>query len=186
MFLKLSMSLIFIVSLLYFMCFFFFFCLFFQAIIVPSVTRNGIKKGTSKLVAVKHQILSSNTDFGASLVEVSISSRTWHFLRVYLASLLSPVLGDNVHGSRVAFKSDQVKVVNPMSHLAQLPQQLPPSLLSALALTKRQEIFVPVHVHLASLAIPGYLNKSEDLVIHAPVPPTFQWTCDKLCLELPM
>lgn len=125
-----------------------------------------------------------NKNGTASLVKISTSSTTWHFLRVYMASLMSPVLGDNVHGARISFKGAQPKKISPFSHTAQLPQEIPPSLLSELGLRKGLQVLIPVHLHLSKLIIPGFRNKT-DLVIEAPVPSTFLWTCQRLGLQLP-
>lgn len=156
-----------------------------QAIITETASQKSIQCGKSKHVMVKHETLSVNTAQSASLVRISVSSTTWHFLRVFLASLLSPVLGDNVHGSRVAFQGMQPKPVNPFSHLAQLPQELPPALMAALGMPKSQQAIIPVHLHLSKLTIPAFCNKKEDLVIEAPLTDTFLWTCQKLGLKLP-
>jgi hypothetical protein len=94
------------------------------------------------------------------------------------------VLGDNVHGSRVNFKGTQAKTVSPFSHTAQLPQEIPHELLAELGLTRGQRALIPVHLHLRKLTIPG-LNK-EDLIIQAPVPFSFVWTCERLGLKLPV
>lgn len=143
-----------------------------------------MKQGKSKLIKVDLECLETNESGSASIVKISSSSKIWHFLRVYLASSLCPVLGDNVHGARVNFRGTQPKTVSPFSHIAQLPQEIPYELLAELELTRGQRALIPVHLHLRKLTIPGF-NK-EDLVIKAPVPFSFVWTCDRLGLKLPV
>jgi hypothetical protein len=62
-------------------------------------------------------------------------------------------------------------------------QKLPQELQAALAIKPGQEVIIPTHLHLRRLILPHYLGKDSDFIIEAPIPSTFQWTCQSLGLN---
>lgn len=60
-------------------------------------------------------------------------------------------------------------------------QKLPQNLQAALSIKPGQEVIIPAHLHLRRLILPHYLGK-DDFIIEAPLPSTFQWTCESLDL----
>lgn len=62
-------------------------------------------------------------------------------------------------------------------------QKLPQELQAALAIKPGQEVIIPTHLHLRRLILPHYLGKDSDFIIEAPLPSTFQWTCQSLGLS---
>lgn len=61
-------------------------------------------------------------------------------------------------------------------------QKLPQNLQAALSIKPGQEVIIPAHLHLRRLILPHYLGKDNDFIIEAPLPSTFQWTCESLDL----
>lgn len=62
-------------------------------------------------------------------------------------------------------------------------QKLPQELQSALAIKPGQEVIIPTHLHLRRLILPHYLGEDSDFIIEAPLPSSFQWTCQSLGLN---
>ncbi|PNF34885.1 hypothetical protein B7P43_G01411 [Cryptotermes secundus] len=152
-----------------------------QPIVVRDWSKNAMKRGDVKVFKVHHHTLCKNNL--ASLVEICPSATKWHFLRVYLAHLMSPVLGDNLYGSRVHQVMGVHLAINPTSDAARGPKKLPKELQAALAIKPGQEVIIPTHLHLRRLILPHYLGKDSDLIIEAPLPSSFQWTCQALGLN---
>lgn len=151
-----------------------------QPIVVHKWSRNAVKRGDVKVIKVEHRTLYKQ-DL-ASLVEVCPSATKWHFLRVYLTHLVSPVLGDNLYGSRVHQVMGVPIAINPCSDAARGPKKLPQNLQAALSIKPGQEVIIPAHLHLRRLILPHYLGKGNDFIIEAPLPSSFQWTCESLGL----
>lgn len=93
---------------------------FVQPIVVRDWSKNAMKRGDVKVFRVHHHTLCKNNL--ASLVEICPSATKWHFLRVYLAHLMSPVLGDNLYGSRVHQVMGVHLAINPTSDAARGPK----------------------------------------------------------------
>jgi 23S rRNA-/tRNA-specific pseudouridylate synthase len=91
-----------------------------QPIVVHKWSKNAVKRGDVKVIRVEHRTLYKQ-DL-ASLVEICPSATKWHFLRVYLAHLLSPVLGDTLYGSRVHQVMGVPVAINPCSDAARGPK----------------------------------------------------------------
>jgi len=66
--------------------------------------------------------------------------------------------------------------------LTSIFQKLPQNLQAALSIKPGQEVIIPAHLHLRRLILPHYLGKDNDFIIEAPLPSTFQWTCESLNL----
>jgi len=62
-------------------------------------------------------------------------------------------------------------------------QKLPQNLLAELSIKPGQEVIIPTHLHLRRLILPHYLGKDSDFIIEAPLPSSFQWTCESLGLH---
>jgi 23S rRNA-/tRNA-specific pseudouridylate synthase len=99
------------------------FVFYVQPIVVHKWSKNAVKRGDVKVIRVEHRTLHKQ-DF-ASLVEVCPSATKCHFLRVYLAHLVSPVLGDNLYGSRVHQVMGVPVAINPCSDAARGPKVSP-------------------------------------------------------------
>jgi 23S rRNA-/tRNA-specific pseudouridylate synthase len=91
-----------------------------QPVVMQKWSKNAVKRGEVKVVRVEHRTL-YRQDL-ASLVEICPSATKWHFLRVYLAHLLSPVLGDSLYGSRVHQMMGVPISINPCSDAARGPK----------------------------------------------------------------
>lgn len=57
-------------------------------------------------------------------------------------------------------------------------------MLAALQLQKGDEIIIPTHTHLKQKVLVDYYGKNNDLIIEAPLPRHFQWTCEQLNLQM--
>jgi 23S rRNA-/tRNA-specific pseudouridylate synthase len=91
-----------------------------QPVVVRKWSKCAMKRGEVKVFRVEHRTLCKQNL--ASLVEICPSATKWHFLRVYLAHLLSPVLGDNLYGSRVHQVMGMPLGINPCSDAARGPK----------------------------------------------------------------
>ncbi|XP_047004184.1 mitochondrial mRNA pseudouridine synthase RPUSD3-like isoform X2 [Schistocerca americana] len=118
-----------------------------------------------------------------SLVEFKTSRTKWHFIRIYSAYLLSPVLGDHLYGGRVQHVLGIPVAISPYSDHAKLPQRLSKQLVAALELKPGEDLIIPAHIHFKSLILRSYEGKNNDLIIDAPPPDYFLWSCKKLMLE---
>ncbi|XP_063232792.1 mitochondrial mRNA pseudouridine synthase RPUSD3-like [Bacillus rossius redtenbacheri] len=156
-----------------------------QVVLTRDWSRLSVRRGEVKLASVCHRTLCRDAGGLAGLVEVATTSTKWHFVRLYLSYLLSPLLGDNLLGSRVAEVLGQKVLLPPGNDAARLPQKLNGELMSALRLQPGWEAMVPAHLHLHQLTLIGFQGKGKDLVLEAPVPEVFRQTCDWLGLELP-
>ncbi|XP_069695780.1 mitochondrial mRNA pseudouridine synthase Rpusd3-like [Periplaneta americana] len=150
-----------------------------QPVVLKEWSKNSVKCQEVKVFRVEHHTLCQQ--HLASLVEIRPSGTKWHFLRVYLAHMQSPILGDNLYGSRVQTIMGVPVTINPCSDAAKSPKKLPDNLKASLSLQPGQEVIIPTHLHLRRLILPHYLGHG-DLILEAPVPSSFQWTCE--CLGL--
>ncbi|KAJ9600849.1 hypothetical protein L9F63_000961 [Diploptera punctata] len=151
--------------------------------VLHSWSKTSVEKGLVKVVRVQYNALI--TQHLASLVEISCSARKWHFLRVYLAHLLSPILGDHLYGNRVHYVMDTLLPVNHFSDSAKGPQKLHPDLKVILGIKRGEEQHVPMHLHLKKLIIPDFTTKKTDFIIEVEPPEYFRSTCQRLNLTNP-
>ncbi|XP_071450175.1 mitochondrial mRNA pseudouridine synthase RPUSD3-like [Hetaerina americana] len=133
-------------------------------------------------VSVQLNTLCTN-GYGASLVEIKPSSTQWHFIRVYMAHKLAPLLGDNIHGPRVKYCMGIPVAVNPFN-IQDRTKVLNPSIRRRLSLEQGEESIIPCHVHLKEVTFVGWHRDKSDLTVIAPTPPFFTWTCKQLDLEI--
>jgi 23S rRNA-/tRNA-specific pseudouridylate synthase len=94
---------------------------YIQPVVVDKWSKNAVKRGEVKVFRVEHRTLYRRQNL-ASLVEIWPSATKWHFLRAYLAHLRSPVLGDNLYGSRVRQVMGVPLSINPCSDAARGPK----------------------------------------------------------------
>ncbi|KAK7866657.1 hypothetical protein R5R35_000273 [Gryllus longicercus] len=149
-----------------------------QPILLTKWSKNSAKRGDVTTVSVEHTTLQQGPF--ASLVEVKPSRTKSHFLRVYMAYMMSPILGDNLYGSRVQNVGGRSLAISPFSDRAKLPQRLEDPMLAALDLERQDERFIPAHVHLHRVEIPDFGGKGKPLEIEAPPPEVFSWTCKQV------
>ena len=96
------------------------YCFNFQPVVLYEWSKAAVKNQSVKVFRVLHNTLSKQKL--ASLVEISPSATRWHFIRVYLAHLLSPVLGDHLYGNRVHYLMDTQLPIHHFSDSAKGPQ----------------------------------------------------------------
>lgn len=119
-----------------------------------------------------------------SLVEIDVSSAKNHFLRVYLAYLFSPILGDHLYGNRVQDILGKRLAISPLQadRLAKF-QKVPPNILTGLNLS--DSALVPTCLHLSQVTLAQFANKESSLVLSADPSPSFQYVCQAFDLNPP-
>ncbi|XP_067008389.2 mitochondrial mRNA pseudouridine synthase RPUSD3 isoform X2 [Anabrus simplex] len=152
-----------------------------QPVIMNEWSRNAVSRKEVFPITVKHMTLQQS--HLASLVELQPSLNKWHFLRVYMAYLLSPILGDNLYGSRVRNVLGVPLSVSPFSDTAKQSQRLSKEVLAALDLKPSDEVIIPTHLHLHQVTLLDYKGKGRHLQVLAPLPESFLWTCRQLHLR---
>uniref|UniRef100_A0A0C9RU80 Rpusd4_1 protein n=1 Tax=Fopius arisanus TaxID=64838 RepID=A0A0C9RU80_9HYME len=147
-------------------------------IIINTWSANARERGDIKILNVQYKVLSHGTYNVASLVEIKSSTTVWHAVRLFAATvLLSPILGDNIYGSRVQNVLGKRLLVNVAVDAAHIPPTLDPDLLTVLKIGKNKDLMIPVHMHLREMYLPSFLRKKNNVVIQAPLHPEFLWTC---------
>lgn len=147
---------------------------------VQRTSKNMYKKNNVKVLNVSFKLLSTCKTNLSSLVEIRSTTNKNHAVRLFASTFLySPVLGDNLFGSRVKKVGNTNVKVNPFLETSQLPQKLNKQLYMLLNLKKSQQEIIPVHIHFRSLTLLSYLKNKETLTINAPVIPPFDWAYDK-------
>ena len=107
---------------------------------------------------------------GVALVELEPETGIRHQLRVHLGEALScPVLGDHKYSHEDKFA----------------PQKLPLNVLTCLGIKQSKVRNIPMHLHAASVSIPGFGEDGKDLLISTPPPAFFRYTMKKLKLYKP-
>ncbi len=107
---------------------------------------------------------------GAALVELEPETGVRHQLRVHLSEALScPVLGDHKYSHEDKYA----------------PQKLPLNLLNCLGIKQTKVRNIPMHLHAASIMIPGFGEEGRDLFIDTPPPAFFRYTMKKFKLYKP-
>ena len=91
-----------------------------------------------------------------------------HQLRVHMSEALScPVLGDHKYSHDDKYA----------------PQKLPHDMLDRLGIKQSKVRNVPMHLHAASISIPGFGEDGNDLMILSPLPEFFRYTLKKLKID---
>ncbi|XP_042218823.1 mitochondrial mRNA pseudouridine synthase RPUSD3-like [Homarus americanus] len=151
-------------------------------VIQKKYSQASVSRGEAKTSVVEHRALLYNKDTDASLVEVNIQTLKWHFLRVWLSHSYSPVLGDAMYSSRVKTISGKKLQVSPHNLTSYEPQFIPAALFSKLELPTKAVEMIPCHLHLAKIKLARFNKDNSDLIISAPPPSYFMWTCRQLGL----
>ncbi|KAK3882425.1 hypothetical protein Pcinc_013199 [Petrolisthes cinctipes] len=151
-------------------------------VLVKNYSQASLKRGEVRLSVVEHQALAFNKDTQAGLVQVKTQTTKHHFLRVWLAHSYSPALGDNLFSGRVHTISGKRIHVSPHNLVSYEPQVLPDSFYSKLQLPPRKTELIPCHLHLSQVQLSKFGKEKSDLIISAPPPEYFMWTCKQLSL----
>ncbi|XP_018338691.1 PREDICTED: RNA pseudouridylate synthase domain-containing protein 4-like isoform X2 [Trachymyrmex septentrionalis] len=157
-----------------------------KPIIVTQWKNNAVKRNEVKIINVDYKVISNSTHNLSSLIEIVSSSRKWHIIRLFASTMLySPLLGDNIHGSRVQEIMGIWLKIDPFAdsnyNLPKINQQL----LELLYIKPSQQEIIPVHIHLKSVHLIVNKDKKQSLVIEAPLMDPFDWTCKQLKFKIP-
>jgi len=157
----------------------------FQPIILTQWSNNAVKRNEAKTFNVDFKVLSNSTHNLSSLIEIGASTRKWNSISLFASIMLySPILGDNIHGSRVQEIMGTWLKVDPFAdscwNLPKLNQQL----LDLLNMTPSQQEIIPVHTHLRNVHLIFGKDK-KDIIIQAPLTDPFYWTCKQLKFKIP-
>ena len=165
-------------------------------------SKSQVKDGLIEEFQTSHKTLAKSGqgdedgNDSSSLVQVDLfSSPQHHFIRVLLAHLLSPVLGDHMYGNRVANILGTRLPISPVQadSLATF-HKIPSAVLQRLQLTDPS--LMPTCIHLRKLTLSRFKNNhatrngdsttTDDVVIEADPPPYFHYVCRSLNLLLPI
>ena len=140
-----------------------------------------------KRIAVNAEIVSKSPKGQSTLVKIEPSSLQYSFIQIYMADLLSPIIGDSIYGHRAKMLMGKMVKVNPelLPDVNSRLQNLPESMLSQLGLRSGEEHMLPLHLHLGRVHLPGYFGGSNHLTIHAPPRPFFKGTAEMLNIDIP-
>lgn len=153
---------------------------FLQPIIIKEYSKKKVEAGLVTEFFVSYKTLSSGTTPACSLVEMDVHTNKNHFIRVYLAHRLSPVLGDHVYGNRVHDVLGVKLAISPLqADSLSTFQKIPKQVLDLLKVSSSSE--VPTCLHLKQLTLAKF-NKKEDLVLTAEPPPHFKYVLERACL----
>jgi len=158
-----------------------------QPVIEPTFSLRSMHACVVYPAQVHIQILATNPTLGVCCSEIRTDLTRWNFLRVYAAHALMPLLGDHLYSARVQSIMG-VKVAIPALSIdpGTTNQKLSKEVMTALGLRRPEDtLIVPLHAHLQSYTICKYLFKKKELVIKAPPPAFFEWTCNQLGLHPP-
>lgn len=104
----------------------------------------------------------------AAFVELEPKTGVRHQLRVHLSHALNcPVLADHKYSHDDKFA----------------PQKLPQDMLERLNVKQSKVRNIPMHLHAASVCIPGFGENGKDLNVFSPLPAFFRYTLKKLKLK---
>lgn len=156
-----------------------------KPIILTQWSNNAVKRNEVKILNVDHKVLFNSTHNLSSLIEVKASTRKWNSLRLFASTMLySPILGDNIHGSRVQQIMGTWLKVDPFAESCWDMPKINPQLLNLLNLTPNQQEIIPVHTHLKNIHL-IFGKEKKDIIIEAPLPDWFNWTCKQLMFKIP-
>ncbi|XP_012256782.2 mitochondrial mRNA pseudouridine synthase RPUSD3-like [Athalia rosae] len=157
-----------------------------QPIILTEWAKNDVKRGVVKTFDVSYRKISNSLDNLSSLMEIKCFTVKWHAIRVFASTvLLSPVLGDNIHGSRVKKILGKYLQISPFVDAAKELPILEPALLKKLNLSSEQRIIIPPHIHLREVILPSFPTRGKEVKFVAPLPTGFEWTCQQLQFRIP-
>jgi len=154
-------------------------------IIKEKINKNAIERGEIRSNVVDHSILHYNDETEAALLKINTQIQKWHFLRVWMAHCYSPILGDNIYNGRVKTLAGRRILISPQNNTSYNPMELPLAMANKLGIPENALEIIPCHLHLHEVTLPGYLSNKRDLVIRAPTPNYFNWTCEQMGLSNP-
>ncbi|KAK4011256.1 hypothetical protein OUZ56_020369 [Daphnia magna] len=151
--------------------------------IMKDYSNRKVADGLVREFRVNYKTLSRG-DEPCSLVEIDVSSAKKHFLRVYLAHLFSPILGDHIFGNRVQEIMGKRLAISPLqADNLSIFQKIPAGILTRLKVT--ESCIVPNCLHLSQMTLAKFASQDSDLVLKADPPPCFQYICQTFGLDLP-
>lgn len=144
-----------------------------------------MKRGEVKIMNVDHKVLSNSTHNLSSLIEIDSSARKWNAIRLFTSTMLySPILGDNIHGSRVQELMGTWLRVDPFADSCWSMPKINQQLLNLLCVTPNQQEVIPTHLHLRSVRL-IFGKEKRNIIIEAPLMDPFDWTCKQLMFKIP-
>ncbi|XP_076333664.1 mitochondrial mRNA pseudouridine synthase RPUSD3-like isoform X2 [Tachypleus tridentatus] len=155
-----------------------------QPVILKKFSKKEVLNKTVKPVNVEFRTMCINKPLTSCILEITTSSAKWHFLRVYLASKVSFVLGDNLYSSRVRQIFGRPFTISPHNTAAYEIQSLPNEICSRLKIPNgiKGHMLVPVMLHHQSFLLSDFVSKGQNLLVSALPPSHFLWTCSQLDL----
>lgn len=153
--------------------------------VLREFSRAAVKRKGVNTAFVECKTLSKNTDMAMSLLQVSTSNVRKSFLRAYVASLASCIMGDlSPNACLTKHHQGRPLVLSPAAAAAARPQPLPDEVCRRLKISNNQQQIVPTMVHYQSLLLPCYHGRDQHLLLSDPTLPThFSWTLDRLKLQ---
>lgn len=153
--------------------------------VLREFSNNAVKGRLVKTVFAEFETLCKDTGTATSLLQVATSNVHQHFVRAYVASLASCVLGD-WGASNCTDLAGRPIVLSPTAAAAARPQVLAAAVCQRLGISPTQQRMVPTMVHYRSLLLPHYHAGGQPLLLADPgLPRHFSWTLDRLQLWPP-
>ncbi|XP_035402874.1 LOW QUALITY PROTEIN: mitochondrial mRNA pseudouridine synthase RPUSD3 [Cygnus atratus] len=143
---------------------------------VPCPGRRSVSRGEVRSTLTRYRLLGAAG--GCALLQLQPRTAFPGQLRVHLALLLCPALGDHEHGARVGRVLGEPFLLPPPDAPAPRTQVLDAELLRRLRLPPRCPPRLPLHLHLQGLALPR-------APLRSPPPPHFLRTLRLLGLPPP-
>lgn len=157
----------------------------FQPVILTKWGQNAAKRNEVKIINMNFKVLSNSTHNLSSLIEIEASTRLWNCIGLFASTMLySPILGDNVHGSRVQEIMGTWLKVDPFADSCLDMPKLNRQLLDLLDVTPKQQEIIPTHIHLRNVHL-IFGKEKKDVIIEAPLIDPFDWTCKQLMFKIP-
>lgn len=157
----------------------------FQPIILTQWSKNAVKRNDVKIMNIEFKILTNSTHNLSSLIEIVSSARLWNGIRLFASTMLySPILGDNIHGSRIQEMMGTWVKVDPFANSCWNLPKINRELLDLLQVTPSQQEIIPAHLHMRGVHL-IFGNEKKDIVIEAPLRDPFDWTCKQLKFKIP-
>lgn len=155
-----------------------------KPVILTTWSHNAVKRNEMKILNINYRIISNSTHNLSSLIEMEVSTKKWHSIRLFASTMLySPILGDNYHGSRVQEIMGTWIKVNPFAESCWDMPQINKQLLQLLDIKQNQQEIVPTHVHLRNIYLTSFGKEKKDIELEAPLIHPFNWTCEQLMFK---
>ena len=138
------------------------------------------KTKQTKRISVVADVLARSRGNTTSLISIQPNSIKWNFLCVYMANLLSPIIGDSMFSYRVkSVLGKPIKVEHQNSPVGYDKNYLSRTILGQLGITAADEINLPLHLHHFRTHLPKFYQ-NRDLNIYAPLPFYFKRSMESL------